>query len=996
MHIFRRTHMLIPALVLALLFGSPALAAEDEARDSGDQRADLYSYAEVLYDSNNGMPTSSVNDVVQDSRGFIWVAGYSGLLRYDGREFTRFDSCGISSVRSLLVDSAGRLWIGSNDNGLALYADNRFSYFPTSGLVQSDYVRTLAEDGAGFIYAGTNSGLLYAAEDSRGGLLLHTVRDRQVRSARIMSLCPAADGRVACLTGDNVLLLLKGGQVLESHDLSAETEGSLKTVAASTLRPGCYYVGDDESTLLKLYLYGSGYRCERLSAAPLVNINDLMESSAGRLWITADNGIGYYENNRFYKAENLDMNSLILSAMEDYEGNLWFASSRQGLLKITRTRFVDISAGADLPDVVVNATALFQGLLYVATDSGLYLIKDHREQAENELTELLRGVRVRCLQVREDALWICSHGDSPLIRYGSDGQIRIWSEQDGLAGNKARSVEFLNDGRVAVATSAGVTLLNAEGQVLETYAGAGGAYTETQSLCATPEGDLYMGTNGGGVNVLTAQGEFYNIDKGDGLKSDVVVRLRQDPNRGGLWALTSRGLCYIGGNGRITEIECFPYRNNLDIFILPDDSAWILASNGVYATTAADLLDGGKLNYRFYNVEDGLPYYATASSFSYLSPDQVLYLAGSNGVCCFSLKMSGRSGAVKLAVPQVSVDDQIHYVGEGQALTIPSSAHRLTFSAYVLSYSFQNQVISYWLEGFDKEPNIREKNSLGDISYTNLPGGSYTFHLAALDSGTRAVVNEITVELNKELKPLEMPAVVALLIGLSVAAALSINYFLYRMRMHQLRRENQRNKDLSNQIIHAFARVIDAKDGYTNGHSHRVAKYTAALAERLGMNGDELQNAYNIALLHDVGKVAVPDAVLNKPGLLTEEEYGIMKIHPVVGNEILAGITVLPEIALGAYYHHERPDGRGYANGLTGDEIPVVARMIAVADAFDAMNTDRPYRKRLTREKIIRELRDNSGTQFDPEIARAMLSLIEDGTVPVNSDKTPAPPGGQA
>ena len=171
------------------------------------------------------------------------------------------------------------------------------------------------------------------------------------------------------------------------------------------------------------------------------------------------------------------------------------------------------------------------------------------------------------------------------------------------------------------------------------------------------------------------------------------------------------------------------------------------------------------------------------------------------------------------------------------------------------------------------------------------------------------------------------------------------------------------------------------KDAYTNGHSHRVAKYTALLAKKLGKSPEEVTKMHRIALLHDIGKISIPDNILNKPGRLTDEEFAVMKTHSQRGYDILKEISIAPELAEGAGFHHERQDGRGYPNGLNKDEIPEVAQIIAVADTFDAMFSTRPYRKKMPLPDIIAELRRCSGTQLTETVVQALLSLIDDGEI---------------
>lgn len=190
-------------------------------------------------------------------------------------------------------------------------------------------------------------------------------------------------------------------------------------------------------------------------------------------------------------------------------------------------------------------------------------------------------------------------------------------------------------------------------------------------------------------------------------------------------------------------------------------------------------------------------------------------------------------------------------------------------------------------------------------------------------------------------------------------------------------KEIETQKLMVAQTAAALAEAIDAKDAYTNGHSRRVAEYSAKIAERYGKTKEECDEIYLIALLHDVGKIGVPNAIINKNGKLTDEEYEIIKTHPQRGKEILEKISIAPNLTIGAHYHHERFDGKGYPEGLKGEKIPEIARIIAVADTYDAMASRRGYRGALPREKIRHELLRGMGTQFDTRFASIMIDLID-------------------
>ena len=206
---------------------------------------------------------------------------------------------------------------------------------------------------------------------------------------------------------------------------------------------------------------------------------------------------------------------------------------------------------------------------------------------------------------------------------------------------------------------------------------------------------------------------------------------------------------------------------------------------------------------------------------------------------------------------------------------------------------------------------------------------------------------------------------------------------LITVKMNLKRYEEQQNRDHKTieQVMQTFVNFIEAKDPSTMGHSLRVAQYSKMLAEKIGFSELECDQIYWIALMHDCGKLYIPDEILGKPGRLTDEEYEIMKKHTVYGSEILRDFTAIDNIRMGALCHHERYDGSGYPNGIAGEEIPMIARIICVSDAFDAMNSRRCYRNSMPMETILSELEKNRGKQFDPHVIDCLLALIHSGDI---------------
>lgn len=241
-------------------------------------------------------------------------------------------------------------------------------------------------------------------------------------------------------------------------------------------------------------------------------------------------------------------------------------------------------------------------------------------------------------------------------------------------------------------------------------------------------------------------------------------------------------------------------------------------------------------------------------------------------------------------------------------------------------------------------------------------------------------LTEIVLMLFFENLSTEVPILIGLIFLLTLVVIQQIDDFR-KIKAHlegEVINKTQEKEQLLIHIVGTLAGTIDAKDTYTKGHSGRVADYSVEIAKRAGYSESQQKDIYIMGLLHDIGKIGIPDTIINRPSGLSDEEYEIMKKHSILGAKILGNITEMPDLSLGAKWHHERYDGRGYPDGIKGDEIPEQARIIAVADAYDAMTSFRSYRGALSQEKVREEIKKNSGTQFDPRFAEIMLEMIDE------------------
>lgn len=262
-----------------------------------------------------------------------------------------------------------------------------------------------------------------------------------------------------------------------------------------------------------------------------------------------------------------------------------------------------------------------------------------------------------------------------------------------------------------------------------------------------------------------------------------------------------------------------------------------------------------------------------------------------------------------------------------------------------------------------------------------LATGAASLAVNLISIGMKISSGDIT-KANSDEREIQVALIVLCFLGSYFAARIydSITNRNYAY-LEKLGEQNDQIQLMSLQSITTIANMIDAKDPYTEGHSRRVAEYSAQLAENLGLGKEQVDNIRTIALLHDIGKIGVPDQILNKNGKLDDGEFVKMRAHTTIGSEIIKNVETIPYIYDGVRHHHERYDGRGYPDGLAGEDIPFVARIIAVADAYDAMTSNRVYRKHLPYNIVISELEKCSGTQFDPKIAAVMTELLRTRTI---------------
>ena len=971
------------AVLLAVSLALPGMTvraqAEEVRRTAADN--DYSDYVQTIYSSLNGLPCGEANDIAQTNDGILWIGTYAGLYRYNGREFKWMDEYeSVRNVNCLYVDEEGRLWIGTNDNGLSIVINGQVANVvdQNTGL-PSNAVRSIVRSADGYYYIGTTSSMQVLS------LNYGLKRITTLGEVYYAEDCAAdEEGRVAAVTESGMLYLLRQGQILSSRQLTND-----KTVFKS-----CTFAPDGKllaaTTGNEIYVFDvSRDWFEQLdvwTCGDLKSIKDLSYLQTGELFVSADNGIGYRtQSGRFERINTNNFNNSVDNMLMDYQGNIWFTSSRLGLLRMAPSDFRDVYSTAGLTNRVVNTTVEWKGVFYFGTDKGLDAVDtDGKKRITDELTEQFTGVRIRCMTVdSNDHLWICTYSNG-LVEVDPDRRQYLYDIGNGFE-NRTRVVQQLSDGTIAAGGDTCISFIR-DHTIEKTVKMPARVLTVTELA----DGKLLAGTDGSGVAVLEEREISHMLTRNDGLSSEVILRTVPDGKTGGIFLVTSNGLCYMDPDERIRTLDNFPYYNNYDIWIQGTDKLFVLSSAGIYVTDRTELLNGRKdITYDLLDSRRGLISSLTANAWTWYAQETgELYLPCDTGVFVLNtVKLSAGTKLYRMSVPYSRMDGTYHRVDRNSPITISRGISKLELFPEIINYTIQDPYVGYRMEGFDSDWIIMPQNSLSSIVYTNLPSGNYTFRLAVFDNNRENILAERTYSIVKEKQMYDHPWFFLYVMTVPMFAVGWITWLMVKRREVKMEKElaeANRMVEMGKQTVKTIARAVDAKDPRTGGHSRRVALYSSQMAREYGLSEKDCQDIDWAASLHDIGKIAIPDRILNKDSRLTDEEYALMKSHTMEGAKILSDFTFLDHVTEGAEYHHERVDGKGYPKGLKGDEIPLYARIIGVADAFDAMTANRVYRKQMDFSYVLGELEKGRGTQFDAQFVDILLKLIRNGTIDMN------------
>lgn len=978
---FRKALFILLACLLALplsaVRGLPSSAAQETSLNY------------TVYDRTNGLLSSEANCLAETPDGMIWVGSYAGLFSFDGRNFTFIREGGIANVNALFTDSKGRLFIGTNDSGAAVYENGEFHFYTDEDGIPSESIRCFGEDGSGNIFVGTSEGMFEITADG-------DIRNLPNGLSYVNSIC-FSDGRFVCTDNSGHLYVLSEDGKTASEIRSGADGEKQPYYEGVFLCGGKVLAATAEGDILEVRSAEQTTEV-RYQVPDIGELKSLLLDAEGRLWVGGQAGFGCFEkgSNEFSVRTVDTFNTSVSWIHEDYQGNIWICSGDLGVLKMSASAFSHPSEGKY--EAVTNALLPYKNRTYAATDQGLFILDAGGNLVRNPLTQALDGTRIRCLMAdSKGALWISTYSDFGLVESDGENIIHEYNvENSGLTANRVRSTYELSDGTIAAATADGLNFIR-DGAVIEKVTGDDGLQnTQILSIAEMDDGTCLAGTDGAGIYCLKDGKITAHISKAEGLNSGIVMRLT--PYDGGYFCVTSNSIGYLK-DGKVTTLTNFPYFNNFDV-LMDGDTAYVLSSVGLYVLSADELVGNAEdMKYSFYGVNEGLDQAMMANSFNFLSGDTLTFCT-SAGYMSFSTDFLSHT-FIKFGLGDVYADDTLIRPGTDGRYTIPADTAVIKISPSIRYFSQAGVYVRMNIEGMTKNTSGVLYEDAEPLTLTNAKKGTYTVRMQILTSPNGEVISDSKFYIDKEPRLWEnlwfvILTVIAGILVLGLIIFLTLRIMLKARRRADLEKMQQQLEEelaektkvikaqeeetekLLMETVEALTNTIDAKDTYTSGHSRRVAKYSRMLAEKLGLSKEDCDLIYRAGLLHDVGKIRVPEEVINKPGRLTDEEFELMKIHPVAGFRIISGISWDKRICYGARFHHERYDGKGYPDKRAGEDIPRIARIIGVADAYDAMSSNRSYRAHLPQDAVREQIVKGRGTQFDPEVADAMLALIDE------------------
>ncbi|MBR4515043.1 MAG: response regulator [Lachnospiraceae bacterium] len=831
--------------IAAFLAGCLFSVSEALAKDSFT--AD---YIQTVYSQSTGFYSNEIKCLYQSASGYVWIGTESGLYRSNGAEFTSIslwdsDRPDDYSISCLYQDGRGRVWIGTENYGLFMYFEGSTTHFREDYYNGVKVINDVIEDAEGRIYVAAANGI-YGITSNDDGYALKPHDIQEIASLKCKQLALRGTD-VYMLSTDNIVYRVRQDGKISSIDFSDIYKYDLTTIAVID---DTVYVGTEGSSIY--YFQNAGNVTEH--ATHLENIHIISKDSEGRIWVGADTGIGYLKESGLKKCTGCEIDSYISDMIQDYEGNYWIASSRMGLLYLSRSKFKDYNTFSGLKESMVNAVCKKDELTYIGTDDGLYIYDENGALVTDDLSTTLEKTNITDIRTdKAGNMYVSTARYRGVYKLSKNGKVSEFIKSADLPGRTINTILPLSDGFLACGTENGFVFADKTGKVEED---GGFPRASVRCIFETEDGRILVGTDGDGLYAFDGRNaeniRHYTVD--DGLSSNVVIDITEGEN--GIYLATDDGITFYNESFRaLSNIE---RANNVYDIKISDGLCWITGSLGVIYATESELIGSEPLKARYLSVADGLLKTVNNMGHGFVDNDGKYYICCNDGLYVLdTINIPVNQVKPRIKVTSVEVDGQIYEFDDiSGGLSVSSDTSKITINFAVFSYANRSGIsVNYFLEGFDKEPvTVRGNDALSAV-YTNLDGGDYRFVISAVNGDGTSCEEPVSFEIVKDKSILENQVTRALLIALSILVLFLVILAGWKIA-RLIKSKNQAIEVLSKEHEDAV-KTSSAKNDYLANISNEIKTPVNAMMakadEALKNMDPESEYAPSIKGIYDIG-----------------------------------------------------------------------------------------------------------------------------------------------
>ncbi|MBR5057361.1 MAG: diguanylate cyclase [Clostridiales bacterium] len=743
----------ILALIMAgslLAMNAPLLRAFDgDSENAVENDFDYESdFDTVVYDTDDGLLSCEANAVAQTDDGYIWVGTYAGLYRYNGIAFleAKIDER-IRNVMSLFVDSKGHLWIGTNDSGVFCFdpTTEEVTCYSTDNGLSANAVRAICEDKNGNIYLGT--AMSVSRIDSNGSVksfpewknVFHTI-----------SLDSTEDGAIIGVTNDGTLFLAKNDLLLDTAEFD-QTHSVYYLAAACG--PDAILVTTTGNQIVEFKVEdGHLEEYETFSINKHEYFSNIRYSELYQgFFYCGEYGFGFIEPETRAVSDMTEFGfrGSVEDVCVDSQSNIWFASSKHGILKCSHTPFRYLYYRTDLEENVANAVCECNGFLYIGLNKGVTIVNANTRKAEyRPWLQDLKNERVRnIMRDSKGNLWISTYGTKGLVKVEQSGSLIYFNEENGRLGTgQIRSCIELSDGRILVASNTGLSFIQ-DDKVVATLGEKDGLNNQfILSMIERDDGSILASSDGDGIYIIKNDRVVGHISEAEGLMSSVILRIVKGTS--GYFYVSSSAIYFDDGN-EIRMLKNFPYSNNYDILISDDGICWITSSAGMFVVDEKTMIEDGEYTCTLLNKNWGMNTSFTANSWNLIN-NGTLYLCCTDGVRSLSMsKYSLTNTDYQIHLDSIQAGEELIHEKNGTYI-IPAINGRISFNLSVNNFTLTNPKIHYYLDGAEDEGITCRQNEILPLEYTNLAYGSYELHVQVLNEATGEIERDEVFKIEKK------------------------------------------------------------------------------------------------------------------------------------------------------------------------------------------------------------------------------------------------------